>query len=93
LIKTIDEFDLVSGRDNDFTIEFSNPFDGELENVTLKVTGYLSQYMDAPTDIGTLAVTRQSDKGENNRPFLFHKRKIHNILHHHRAAKGHPNPS
>ncbi len=51
LFQTSETFELVRGKDNNFSIYVENPFeDGNLEDIALDITGYMSQYIDIVPD-------------------------------------------
>jgi len=51
LFQTSETFELIRGKDNNFSINIENPFEnGNLEDITLDVTGYMSQYIDIVPD-------------------------------------------
>lgn len=54
LFSTTEEFELISGKDNEFTLMITNPFSGPIQDVHLTLTGFLAQYISAPEDIGTI---------------------------------------
>jgi hypothetical protein len=46
LFKTEESFDLVRGKEKDFTLTIENPFDGYIKDVNVWVSGYMSKYLD-----------------------------------------------
>ena len=58
LFQTSETFELIRGKDNNFSIMLENPFDtGNLEDITLDVTGYMSQYINlVPNNLNRLSV-------------------------------------
>ena len=47
---TSESFDIVRGRDQDFTFGFENPTDYNLTNISIEVSGIQSQYLELKTD-------------------------------------------
>jgi len=45
LLQTEETFELVRGREKNFTLRVENPFDGILENVSVSISGFLAQYL------------------------------------------------
>ncbi len=45
LFQTEETYELVRGREQNFILEVENPFDGILENVSVSLSGFLSQYL------------------------------------------------
>ena len=55
LFDTLASYELVRGKDSDFTLNITNPLDADLENVSVAVSGYLYQYLTVtPSNLGTI---------------------------------------
>ncbi|MFB6245630.1 MAG: LamG-like jellyroll fold domain-containing protein, partial [Candidatus Nanohaloarchaea archaeon] len=63
LFQTEQTYDIVRGEDQKFTLTVENPFqEGELENVKVKVSGFLSQYLSVePNSINEIGVNQSKN--------------------------------
>jgi hypothetical protein len=59
LFQTQEIYELVRGKQEKFTLKVENPFDANLENVYVSVSGFLSQYLRVhPTYVNRIPINR-----------------------------------
>ena len=63
LFQTEETYEIVRGDDQEFALKVENPFkEGELENIRVKVSGFLSQYLSVePSNIDEIGVNQSKN--------------------------------
>ncbi|MFQ5647716.1 MAG: hypothetical protein ACE5FW_00605 [Candidatus Aenigmatarchaeota archaeon] len=62
LFQTTETYELVRGREQNFTLRVENPFDGALQDVMVNVSGFLSQYLRVtPPRVARIGINRSAN--------------------------------